>query len=76
MKSGSIDFDTGMIELGARGAPPQPGLCMNNERKVEEPDKLVGATSWGADNVMDRPAGGNSHTTRDWIQGLQVKAVS
>jgi phosphomethylpyrimidine synthase len=33
----------------------------------EEVDKLVWATRWGADNVMDLSTGRNIHTTRDWI---------
>ena len=33
----------------------------------EEVDKMVWATRWGADNVMDLSTGRNIHTTRDWI---------
>jgi phosphomethylpyrimidine synthase len=33
----------------------------------EEVDKLVWATRWGADTVMDLSTGRNIHTTRDWI---------
>jgi len=33
----------------------------------EEVDKLVWATRWGADTVMDLSTGSNIHTTRDWI---------
>lgn len=33
----------------------------------EEVDKLVWATRWGADNVMDLSTGRNIHTTREWI---------
>ena len=33
----------------------------------EEVDKLVWATRWGADTVMDLSTGANIHTTRDWI---------
>ncbi len=33
----------------------------------EEVEKLVWATRWGADNVMDLSTGRNIHTTRDWI---------
>src|SRR6201988_2144925 len=33
----------------------------------EEGEKLVWATRWGADNVMDLSTGRNIHTTRDWI---------
>jgi phosphomethylpyrimidine synthase len=33
----------------------------------EEVDKMVWATRWGADNVMDLSTGKNIHTTRDWI---------
>ena len=33
----------------------------------EEVEKLVWATRWGADNVMDLSTGKNIHTTRDWI---------
>ena len=33
----------------------------------EEVDKLVWATRWGADTVMDLSTGASIHTTRDWI---------
>ena len=33
----------------------------------EEVQKLVWATRWGADNVMDLSTGRHIHTTRDWI---------
>ena len=33
----------------------------------EEVEKLVWASRWGADNVMDLSTGRNIHTTRDWI---------
>jgi len=33
----------------------------------EEVDKLVWATRWGADTVMDLSTGAAIHTTRDWI---------
>jgi len=33
----------------------------------EEVDKLVWATRWGADNVMDLSTGRNIHNTREWI---------
>jgi phosphomethylpyrimidine synthase len=33
----------------------------------EEVDKMVWATRWGADNVMDLSTGGNIHETREWI---------
>ena len=33
----------------------------------EEVEKLVWATRWGADTVMDLSTGKNIHTTRDWI---------
>jgi phosphomethylpyrimidine synthase len=33
----------------------------------EEVDKLVWATRWGADTVMDLSTGAHIHTTRDWI---------
>ncbi len=33
----------------------------------EEVDKLVWATRWGADTVMDLSTGAGIHTTRDWI---------
>ncbi|MFN4003583.1 MAG: phosphomethylpyrimidine synthase ThiC [Hylemonella sp.] len=33
----------------------------------EEVEKLVWATRWGADTVMDLSTGRNIHTTRDWI---------
>jgi phosphomethylpyrimidine synthase len=33
----------------------------------EEVDKLVWATRWGADNVMDLSTGRNIHNIRDWI---------
>jgi phosphomethylpyrimidine synthase len=33
----------------------------------EEVDKLVWATRWGADTVMDLSTGRDIHTTRDWI---------
>ncbi|QEA13051.1 phosphomethylpyrimidine synthase ThiC [Comamonas flocculans] len=33
----------------------------------QEVEKLVWATRWGADNVMDLSTGKNIHTTRDWI---------
>ncbi|TCZ53178.1 phosphomethylpyrimidine synthase ThiC [Roseicella aquatilis] len=33
----------------------------------EEVDKLVWATRWGADTVMDLSTGRNIHTTREWI---------
>ena len=34
---------------------------------AEEVDKLVWATRWGADNVMDLSTGRNIHNTREWI---------
>jgi phosphomethylpyrimidine synthase len=34
---------------------------------AEEVDKLVWATRWGADTVMDLSTGRNIHTTREWI---------
>ncbi|MDT7677819.1 MAG: phosphomethylpyrimidine synthase [Pseudonocardiales bacterium] len=33
----------------------------------EEVDKMVWATRWGADNVMDLSTGKNIHNTREWI---------
>ena len=33
----------------------------------EEVEKLVWATRWGADTVMDLSTGAHIHTTRDWI---------
>ena len=33
----------------------------------EEVEKLVWATRWGADTVMDLSTGRNIHTTRDWV---------
>ncbi|WP_019894969.1 phosphomethylpyrimidine synthase ThiC [Hydrogenovibrio halophilus] len=33
----------------------------------EEVEKMVWATRWGADTVMDLSTGQNIHTTRDWI---------
>ncbi len=33
----------------------------------EEVDKMVWATRWGADTVMDLSTGMNIHTTREWI---------
>ena len=33
----------------------------------EEVDKMVWATRWGADNVMDLSTGRNIHNTREWI---------
>nr|WP_304607832.1 phosphomethylpyrimidine synthase ThiC [Hyphobacterium sp. CCMP332] len=33
----------------------------------DEVDKLVWATRWGADNVMDLSTGRNIHNIRDWI---------
>ena len=33
----------------------------------EEVDKLVWATRWGSDTVMDLSTGRNIHTTREWI---------
>ena len=33
----------------------------------EEVDKMVWATRWGADTVMDLSTGRNIHTTREWI---------
>jgi phosphomethylpyrimidine synthase len=34
---------------------------------AEEVDKLVWATRWGADTVMDLSTGADIHTTREWI---------
>ncbi len=34
---------------------------------AEEVDKMVWATRWGADNVMDLSTGKNIHNTREWI---------
>jgi phosphomethylpyrimidine synthase len=34
---------------------------------AEEVDKLVWATRWGADTVMDLSTGNNIHTIREWI---------
>jgi len=34
---------------------------------AEEVEKLVWATRWGADTVMDLSTGKNIHTTREWI---------
>ncbi len=34
---------------------------------AEEVDKMVWATRWGADTVMDLSTGRNIHTTREWI---------
>ncbi|PLA75243.1 phosphomethylpyrimidine synthase ThiC [Hydrogenovibrio sp. SC-1] len=34
---------------------------------AEEVEKMVWATRWGADTVMDLSTGRNIHTTRDWI---------
>ncbi|MBD3792844.1 MAG: phosphomethylpyrimidine synthase ThiC [Campylobacterales bacterium] len=34
---------------------------------AEEVEKMVWATRWGADTVMDLSTGKNIHTTRDWI---------
>src|SRR5665648_642795 len=33
----------------------------------EEVEKMVWATRWGADTVMDLSTGRNIHTTREWI---------
>jgi len=33
----------------------------------EEVDKMVWATRWGADNIMDLSTGKNIHNTREWI---------
>ncbi len=33
----------------------------------EEVDKMVWATRWGADTLMDLSTGSNIHTTREWI---------
>ncbi|MEW1719659.1 phosphomethylpyrimidine synthase ThiC [Streptomyces sp. NPDC093109] len=33
----------------------------------EEVDKMVWATRWGADTVMDLSTGRNIHTTREWV---------
>ncbi len=33
----------------------------------EEVDKMIWATRWGADTVMDLSTGKNIHTTREWI---------
>ncbi len=33
----------------------------------EEVDKMVWATRWGADTIMDLSTGKNIHTTREWI---------
>ena len=33
----------------------------------EEVEKMVWATRWGADNVMDLSTGRNIHNTREWI---------
>ena len=32
----------------------------------EEVDKMVWATRWGADTVMDLSTGRNIHSTREW----------
>ena len=34
---------------------------------AEEVEKMVWATRWGADTVMDLSTGNNIHTTREWI---------
>ncbi|WP_277242861.1 phosphomethylpyrimidine synthase ThiC [Mycolicibacterium obuense] len=34
---------------------------------AEEVDKMVWATRWGADTIMDLSTGRNIHTTREWI---------
>src|SRR5918995_342764 len=34
---------------------------------TEEVEKMVWATRWGADTVMDLSTGANIHTTREWI---------
>ena len=34
---------------------------------AEEVDKMVWATRWGADNIMDLSTGRNIHNTREWI---------
>ena len=34
---------------------------------ADEVDKLVWATRWGADTVMDLSTGRNIHNIRDWI---------
>ncbi|WP_158045011.1 phosphomethylpyrimidine synthase ThiC [Skermanella pratensis] len=34
---------------------------------AEEVEKMVWATRWGADTVMDLSTGANIHTTREWI---------
>src|SRR3954453_12666189 len=34
---------------------------------AEEVDKMVWATRWGADTIMDRSTGRNIHETREWI---------
>ena len=33
----------------------------------EEVEKIIWATRWGSDTVMDLSTGGNIHTTREWI---------
>ncbi|WP_413375492.1 phosphomethylpyrimidine synthase ThiC [Alkalihalobacillus sp. 1P02AB] len=33
----------------------------------EEVEKMIWATRWGADNIMDLSTGKNIHTTREWI---------
>ncbi len=33
----------------------------------EEVEKLLWATHWGADTVMDLSTGANIHSTREWI---------
>lgn len=34
---------------------------------AEEVDKMVWATRWGADTIMDLSTGKNIHETREWI---------
>ena len=34
---------------------------------AEEVDKMVWATRWGADTIMDLSTGSNIHETREWI---------
>jgi len=49
--------------------PPYAALAMkwSASSVEEEVDKMVWATRWGADNVMDLSTGRNIHNTREWI---------
>ena len=43
------------------------GIAAVTSSVPEEVDKMVWATRWGADNVMDLSTGRNIHNTREWI---------